>query len=78
VVVLTVSDESRDLRAAVPAKSARVNGYFADASPDDPIGKMAYQGRPTTLMIGHDGRVRDVLVGAHTLASFEAALGHVR
>jgi thiol-disulfide isomerase/thioredoxin len=79
VVVLTVSDEPRDdLRAAVPAKSARVNGYFADTSPDDPIGKMAYQGRPTTLVIGHDGRVREVLVGAHTLASFEAALGHSR
>jgi thiol-disulfide isomerase/thioredoxin len=79
LVVLTVSDEPRDdLRAAVPAKSARVNGYFADMSPDDPIGKMAYQGRPTTLVIGHDGRVRDVLVGAHTFASFEAALGHLR
>jgi hypothetical protein len=30
------------------------------------------------VVIGHDGRVRDVLVGAHTFASFEAALGHLR
>jgi thiol-disulfide isomerase/thioredoxin len=79
VVVVTVSDEPRDeLRAAVPAKSARVNGYFGDVPPDDPIGKMACQGRPTTLVIGRDGRVRDLLVGAHSLASFEAALGHGR
>jgi hypothetical protein len=51
-----------------------VNGYFSDTTPDGPIGKMAYQGRPTTLIVGWDGSVREVLVGPHTLESFESAL----
>lgn len=79
LVVLAVSDESPEvLRAAVPARTARVNGYFADAAPEDPIGQMAYQGRPTTLVIGRDGQVRNMLIGAQTLASFETAVGRAR
>jgi thiol-disulfide isomerase/thioredoxin len=75
VVVLTVSDETlEELRAAVPRQTARLNGYFVDAAPEDTIGKMAYQGRPTTLVIGRDGRVRETLVGAHSLGDFEAAV----
>jgi thiol-disulfide isomerase/thioredoxin len=76
LVVLAVSDESLEtLRAAIPVRAARVNGYFADTPPDDAIGHMAYQGRPTTLVIGRDGQVRDMLIGAQTLSSFEAAAG---
>ena len=79
LVVLAVSDESPEvLRAAVPARTARVNGYFADAAPDDAIGKMAYQGRPTTLVIGRDGQVRNMLIGAQTLASLETAVAYAR
>jgi cytochrome c-type biogenesis protein len=79
LVVLAVSDESPEiLRAATSARTARVNGYFADAAPDDAIGQMAYQGRPTTLVIGRDGQVRNTLIGAQTLASFEAAVGRGR
>jgi len=79
LVVLAVSDEERDvLRAAIPAHTARVNGYFTDLAPDDAIGQMAYQGRPTTLVIGRDGRVRNMLIGAQSLASFEAAVGRGR
>jgi cytochrome c biogenesis protein CcmG, thiol:disulfide interchange protein DsbE len=78
VVVLTVSDETvEELRAALPGNTARLNGYFSDVAPDDSIGKMAYQGRPTTLIIGRDGRVQVILVGAHTLESFEAAVRKV-
>jgi thiol-disulfide isomerase/thioredoxin len=77
LVVLTVSDEERDtLRAALPATTARVNGYFSDVAPEDAIGQMAYQGRPTTVVIGRDGRIRNMLIGAQSLASFEAAAGH--
>jgi thiol-disulfide isomerase/thioredoxin len=78
VVVLSVSDEKvEDLRAVVPAGTARVNGYFADVAPTDTIGQMAYQGRPTTLIIDRSGAVRKVLVGAHTLDAFESALRDV-
>jgi thiol-disulfide isomerase/thioredoxin len=78
VVVLTVSDEPvEDLRAALPASTARVNGYFADVAPTDAVGQMAYQGRPTTLIIDRSGAVRRLLVGAHTLDAFETALHDV-
>ena len=78
VVVLSVSDEPvEDLRAALPAGTARVNGYFADVAPTDAIGQMAYQGRPTTLVLDRSGAVRKLLVGAHTLAAFETALHDV-
>jgi len=75
LVVLAVSDESPEaLRAALPAHTARVNGYFSDVAPDDAIGQMAYQGRPTTLVIGGDGRIRNMLIGAQSLAAFQAAV----
>jgi hypothetical protein len=38
---------------------------------------MAYQGRPTTLIIASQGHVRKILVGAHTLGPFETALSEV-
>ena len=79
LVVLAVSDEERDvLRASLPAHTARVNGYFSDVAPDDAIGQMAYQGRPTTLVIGRDGRIRNMLIGAQSLDGFEAAVGRGR
>jgi thiol-disulfide isomerase/thioredoxin len=78
VVVLSVSDESvEDLRAALPPRTARLNGYFVDVAPSDAIGKMAYQGRPTTLILDRTGAVRAVLIGAHSLRDFETALGEV-
>jgi thiol-disulfide isomerase/thioredoxin len=78
LVVLTVSDEPVEtLRAALPVATARVNGYFTDVAPEDTIGKMAYQGRPTTLIIDRQGHVRKLLVGAHALGAFETALSEV-
>lgn len=78
VVVLSVSDEPVEaLRAALPSTTVRVNGYFADVAPTDTIGKMAYQGRPTTLILDRTGALRRLLVGAHTYAAFEAALKDV-
>ncbi len=78
VVVLTVSDEAPDeLRKAVPASTARVNGYFGDVPPEDEVGQMAYRGRPTTLVLDRQGRVARVLVGAHPLEDFETAVRQV-
>jgi thiol-disulfide isomerase/thioredoxin len=75
VVVVTVSDEAvEELRAALPAATARVNGYFSDTPPDNAIGRMAYQGRPTTLILGRDGSVREILIGAQSFDAFETAI----
>jgi hypothetical protein len=65
------------LRAALPAGTARVNGYFADVAPAAAIGQMAYRGRPTTLIIDRSGVVRRLLVGAQSYAAFETALQDV-
>lgn len=54
-----------------------MNGYFTDTPPEDAIGEVAYQGRPTTLIIDRAGRVRQVLIGAQTLESFETAVRNV-
>jgi len=74
-VVITVSDEPLDeLRKAVPAVTARLTGTFSDLAPGGTAGKMAYAGRPSTLVIDRQGNVRKVLVGLHDRAEFEAAI----
>jgi thiol-disulfide isomerase/thioredoxin len=74
-VVITVSDESLDeLRKAVPADAARLTGSFSDVAPDSTAGKMAYAGRPSTLVLDRQGNIRKVLVGLHDHAEFEAAV----
>jgi thiol-disulfide isomerase/thioredoxin len=75
VVVITVSDEPLDeLRKAVPMVTARLTGTFSDLAPDGTAAKMAYAGRPSTLVIDRRGNVRKVLVGLHDHAEFEAAI----
>ena len=74
-VVIAVSDEPiEDLRKAVPADVYRLNGAFSDVAPEGTAAKMAYAGRPSTLVIDKQGRIRKVLVGLHDHAEFEAAL----
>ncbi len=47
---------------------------FEDRSPEDWIGKQAYAGRPTTVLIGRDGKVRRLLIGGQSYDRFEEAL----
>jgi hypothetical protein len=35
---------------------------------------MAYGGRPTTLILGRDGRMRQMFIGGRTYADFDAAV----
>src|SRR5690242_7824010 len=60
-------------RPGHPAQTVGLNGEFADVAPDDPIGKMAYAGRRTTLLFAKNGRAHRILVGAQTLGSFETS-----
>ena len=78
VVVLTVTDESvEDVRrfesetAPILAESAT----FEDTRPaTGSIGTMAYEGRPTTLILGRDGAVRALFAGAESRDTFESAV----
>jgi hypothetical protein len=53
-------------------------GRFTSDVPKGAIAAMAYQGRPTTLVIDREGHVRKQLVGARDFASFEQAVQTVR
>jgi len=41
------------------------------------LGAMAYEGRPTTLIVDRDGSVRHLLAGPQSLATLEEALRDV-
>jgi thiol-disulfide isomerase/thioredoxin len=73
VVVLTISDESWDAigvyTARFPMKT--VVGRFTSDPPRGRVETMAYQGRPTTLVLDRTGRIRKQLVGALELGELE-------
>ena len=78
VVVLTVSDEPREAvdRYTAEHPLTTENALFTDAgpSPQDPIGNLAYDGRPTTLILDRDGRLRRLLIGAQSFEVFSEAV----
>jgi len=75
LVVVTVSDElAETLRSAAAGSPARVNGYFEAGEPVATIDRIAQQGRPATIVLDRRGAVSKILVGAHRLDQFEAAV----
>jgi len=78
VVVLTVSDEPREAVDKYTAEHPLTteNALFTDAgpTPQDRIGNLAYDGRPTTLILDRDGRLRRLLIGAQSFEVFSAAV----
>ena len=79
VVVLTVTDESVDDVRRFESETAPILGEsatFEDTRPaTGAIGTMAYEGRPTTLILGRDGAVRALFAGAESRATLETAVG---
>ena len=78
VVVLTVSDEPREAVDKYTAEHPLTteNALFTDAgpTPQDRIGNLAYDGRPTTLILDRDGRLRRLLIGAQSFEVFSEAV----
>lgn len=78
VVVLTASDEPREVIDGYTAEHPLTteNALFTDAgpTPQDLIGNLAYDGRPTTLILDRDGRLRRLLVGAQSFEVFSEAV----
>lgn len=76
VVFLAITEEDvatiEKFRAKVPMK-ATVARFTSDA-PISPIEDMTFEGRPTTLVIDRDGRVRKRLIGAKSYEDFDAAI----
>lgn len=77
VVVLTLSDEKPEkiekYRNEHPLGSLTF-ALFKDEAPQDWMGKQAYAGRPTTVLVGRDGKVRGLLIGGQSYERFEEAL----
>lgn len=77
-IVLAATDESledirrfedREMRVA-----AEVVTFKDERPPYGPLGAMAYEGRPTTIVLDRNGAVRHVFAGPQSLATFEDAL----
>jgi thiol-disulfide isomerase/thioredoxin len=76
VIVLTVSDESPEILQKFLAKypQSTTTARFTSEAPRTPLQKMAYQGRPTTVVLDRDGRMRRMLIGGRTYEELDAAV----
>jgi thiol-disulfide isomerase/thioredoxin len=76
VIVLTVSDETPEILQKFLAKypQSTTTARFTSDAPQTPIQRMAYGGRPTTLVLGRDGRMRRMLIGGRTYEELDAAV----
>jgi len=76
VIVLTISDESPEVLQKFLARypqSTKTARFTSDA-PRTGLQRMAYNGRPTTLILGRDGSTRRTLIGGRTYEEFDAAV----
>jgi thiol-disulfide isomerase/thioredoxin len=76
VVVIAISDETWDAIRAYTDRfpMSTVVGRFTSEPPRGSVAGLAYKGRPTTIVVGRDGRVRRQLIGARDYGSFEDAV----
>jgi len=76
VVVLTISDEAPEVLQKYLAKypQSTTTARFTSDAPRTPVQKMAYNGRPTTLILGRDGSVRRMFIGERPYRDFETAV----
>jgi thiol-disulfide isomerase/thioredoxin len=77
VAVMTITDEPDDRVVRFEQKVTALRTLEARFESDQPRGAlalMAYQGRPTTVIVGVDGRVRDIFIGEQSYQTLERAL----
>jgi thiol-disulfide isomerase/thioredoxin len=77
LAVLALSDEKPEKIAKYRAENtfeALAFALFKDQPPADWIGRQAYAGRPTTVVIDREGKARRLLIGGQSYESFEAAI----
>ena len=76
VVVLTISDEAPEVLLRYLAKypQSTTTARFTSDAPRTAVQKMAYNGRPTTLILGRDGSVRRMFIGGRPYRDFDDAV----
>ncbi|HUP61323.1 MAG TPA: TlpA disulfide reductase family protein [Thermoanaerobaculia bacterium] len=76
VVFLAVTDEDaaivQKFMATFPMRTTVAR--FQSEPPKSALAKFAYQGRPTTMIVDREGRVRRVLIGKRSFEEFDAAI----
>ena len=76
VIVLTISSEDPETLRKFLAKypQSTTTARFTSDAPHTGIERMAYNGRPTTLVLDRDGHMRRMLIGGRTYDDFDAAV----
>lgn len=76
VVVLTISDEAPEVLQKYLDKypQSTTTARFTSDAAKTPIQKMAYGGRPTTLILGRDGKTKTMFIGGRSYAELDAAV----
>lgn len=77
VTVLTITDEKADRIALYEQKVLRLRTLVATFESDQPRGalaSMAYQGRPTTVILDREGRIQDILIGRQSYERLRTAI----
>jgi thiol-disulfide isomerase/thioredoxin len=77
VSVLAITDETPDRIALFEQKVLPLRMHVATFRSDQPHGAlatMAYGGRPTTVVLDREGRVRDVLIGRQSYERLSRAV----
>jgi thiol-disulfide isomerase/thioredoxin len=76
VVVLTISSEEPEILRKFLAKypQSTTTARFTSDLPATGIQRMAYSGRPTTIVLGRDGHARRMLIGGRTYDELDAAV----
>jgi thiol-disulfide isomerase/thioredoxin len=77
VAVLTITDEAPDRialfeRKVIPLRT--VVATFESDRPNDGLAATAYQGRPTTVVLDREGRVRDIFIGRQSYERLSRAI----
>ncbi len=80
VAVLAISDEPPERIGLFEKKVVPLTmqvGTFASDKPQGMIAKVTYSGRPTTVIIDRDGRVRQIFIGIQSYDKLKAAIERV-
>ena len=77
MAVLTITDEGADRVALYQRKVIHLRTVVATFESDRPnsdLAAAAYSGRPTTVVLDRDGRVRDIFIGRQSYERLSKAI----
>ena len=79
--IITITDEDADTVRRYEEKIIALRtivGTFRDEHPSGGLRAAAYSGRPTTVVIDREGKIREILIAGQSYETFAKALARVR